>query len=472
MSGTKEPPSTLNYTSNEIETLYYDQKAFFKSGVTRSYAFRKAQLNVLKQAIKRNKKAILTALQKDLHKSDFESYGTEVGLVYEEINYAIRHLRQWMQPERVATPLLFFPSSSKIYHEPLGTVLIISPWNYPFNLLMAPLVAAIAGGNTIILKPSEMAGETEIAINVLIGETFEPEYICTINGPGNLVVASLVERHHLDRVFFTGSTAVGKKIMEAAAKQLTPVTLELGGKSPCIVAADANLDFAAKKIAWSKWVNAGQTCVAPDYLLVHESVRGKLIEKVIAETEKMYGKNARHSDDYPRMINEKRWQIVVDYLAEGNIIYGGDHDWSDKYIAPTIMDGITGENKLMQEEIFGPVLPVIVYRDDAEALDWVDKNPYPLACYIYTENKNKGQFFIDHIRFGGGCINNGLVHLGVPALPFGGVGFSGTGQYHGKEGFATFTHKKSVVKSVSWFDVPLWYPPYRNHIKLLKKLMK
>lgn len=472
MPDSREPRSTLNYTAKEIETLYRDQQSFFKSGVTRPYAFRKAQLNVLKQAIKRNEQALLEALEKDLHKSSFESFGTEIGLVYEEINYAIKNLRQWMQPERVSTPLLFFPSSSKIYHDPLGTVLIISPWNYPFNLLIAPLVAAIAAGNTILLKPSELACETEIVINMLIAATFEKEYICTINGPGHLVVSSLIEKYRLDHICFTGSIQVGKKIMEAAAKQLTPVTLELGGKSPCIVAADANLDFAAKKIAWSKWVNAGQTCVAPDYLLVHEKVKDKLIEKLVAATEKMFGKNAQQSKDYPRMINGKRWEIVAAYLAEGNIVYGGHHDASDRYISPTLVDGINDESKLMQEEIFGPVLPVITYKEDGEVLRWVDKNPCPLACYIYTERKGTAQFFLENIRFGGGCINNGLVHLGNPALPFGGVGNSGMGQYHGKEGFASFTHKKSVLKSPGWFDLPLWYPPYKNHIRFLKKLMK
>lgn len=472
MSAIKEFPPVQQYSEKEIESLYSDQQTFFKTGVTKPYAFRKAQLNVLKKAIQRNEEALIAALRKDLHKSGFESYGTEIGLVYEEIAYALKHLRQWMQPERVSTPFLFFPSSSKIYHEPLGTVLIFSPWNFPFYLLMTPLVAAIAGGNTIILKPSEIASETEIAINLLINETFEKEYICTINGPGQQVVSSLVEKHHLDHICFTGSIPVGKKIMEAAAKQLSPVTLELGGKSPCIVTADANLDHAAKKIAWGKWLNAGQTCVAPDYLLVHESVKEKLVAKLVAVTEKMFGKDVQQSPDYPRMINERRWQAVVDYLTEGNILYGGQYDEADRYIAPTIVDNLHDSDKLVQEEIFGPILPVLTYKTNEEALACINKNPYPLACYIYTQQKNTEQFFIDNIQFGGGCINNCLVHLGNPALPFGGVGYSGTGQYHGREGFITFTHKKSVLKSPTWFDFPLWYAPFKDHLRFLKKLMK
>lgn len=461
----------VNYTALEIETIYQGQQQFFKSGHTRPYAFRKAQLEVLKGAIQRSEAAILEALRQDLGKSNFESYVTEVGLVYSEIEYVLKNLRQWMQPKRVNTPLTFFPSSSRIYQEPLGTVLIISPWNYPFNLVIMPLIAAIAGGNTVILKPSELAPETEIVINRLISETFEPGYIATVNGTGQLV-SKMIEEHHFDHVFFTGSTSVGRKIMEAAAKQLSPVTLELGGKSPCIVAADANLDFAAKKIAWSKWINAGQTCVAPDYLLVHSSVKDRLINKIASVTDSMFGPDPQRSPDYPRLINDKRWAIVAGYLQEVTILYGGASDRADRYIAPTLVEQAVVGGRLMQEEIFGPVLPVIVYNEQEEVLQQVSRNPYPLACYIYTSNRKTAAYYRDHIRFGGGCVNNGLLHLGIPGLPFGGVGYSGMGQYHGREGFLAFSHQKSMLYTPTWFDMPLMYAPFKDHIKYLRKLMK
>lgn len=471
MPDTKALITPAEYTALEIETIYQGQHQFFKSGVTKPYAFRKAQLNVLKAAIKRHEQMILDALQKDLGKSNFESFATEVGLVYGEIDHVLKHLQEWMRSKRVATPLTFFPSTSKIHYDPLGTVLIISPWNYPFNLAIMPLVAAMAGGNTVILKPSELATETEIIINTIIAETFEPEYIATVNGSGQLV-SHMIETHHFDHIFFTGSTAVGKKIMQAAAKQLSPVTLELGGKSPCIVAEDASISFAAKKIAWSKWINAGQTCVAPDYLLVHERVKDKLVQQLIAVTEKMFGKDPQQSPDYPRIINEKRWRTITGYLQEGNILYGGASDIADRYIAPTIIDHITAGDSLAQEEIFGPVLPIITYKNREEVLQWVEKNPYPLACYIYTANKKTAAYFTGNIRFGGGCINNGLVHLGIPDLPFGGVGYSGMGQYHGKDGFLSFTHQKSMFTTPTWLDMPLMYAPFKDHIKYLRKLMR
>jgi aldehyde dehydrogenase (NAD+) len=472
MQETIAPPERLNYSTEEIAALYEAQQHFFRQGFTKPYAFRKGQLNVLKAVIKRNEQAILEALKQDLGKSGFEAYATEIGIVYEEINHAQKNLRMWIQPARVPTPLTFFPSSSKVYNDPLGMVLIMSPWNYPINLIMAPLIAAIAAGNTVLLKPSELAPATEAVITKIINETYEPEYIAIVSGPGQLVVSELIEKYHLDHIFFTGSTAIGKKIMAAAAQQLSPVTLELGGKSPCIVASDAKLEYAAKKIAWSKWINAGQTCVAPDYLLLHESIKEKFIAKLVAQTEKMFGKNAQQSTDYPRIINDKRWQTLNGYLQEGNIIFGGKTDQDDKYISPTIIENVTAENKLMRDEIFGPILPIITYKNNEEVLEWINKNPYPLAFYLFTESKSNESYFLDKVRFGGGCINNGLIHLGNPNLPFGGVGFSGVGQYHGKDGFDTFTHKKSILKSPCWFDLPVWYAPFKDKIKLLKKLMK
>lgn len=465
-----EPPD-VKFTIPEIEQVLYSQQQFFKTGVTRSFAFRKAQLQVLKAAIKRHENDLLEALRKDLGKTAFEAFGTEIGVIYGEINFALKHLRQWMQPKRKGSPLIIFPSSSVIYPQPLGMVLVISPWNYPVLMLLSPLISSIAAGNTTVLKPSELATETEIVLNTLVNETFEPEYIATVNGDGPMV-SSLIANHHFDHVFFTGSTAVGSKVMQAAARQLSPVTLELGGKSPCIVAADASLDFAAKKIAWGKWINAGQTCVAPDYLLVHESVKEKLLGKLVAVTGKMFGSNPQESADYPRIINEKRWDIIAAYLQEGNIVYGGQADRADRYIAPTILDGVDANSVLMKEEIFGPVLPVLTYTTPQEALEIIEANPYPLACYIFTHDKKTEDFYTENIRFGGGCINNTLVHLGNPSLPFGGVGYSGMGAYHGKRGFDTFTHYKSMIKTPAWFDVPLWYPPYKDHLQYLRKFFK
>jgi aldehyde dehydrogenase (NAD+) len=470
MPGINKTPE-MKFTELEIEDICRAQRDFFATGITRSYAFRKGQLMVLKKALQRNENELISALKKDLGKSAFESYGTEIGVVHEEINHAIKHLREWMQPKRVGSPLVLFGSTSKIYPQPLGCTLVISPWNYPVYLLLAPLVSAIAGGNTVILKPSEIALETEMVINRMISETYEPEYIATINGDGP-VVSRLIENHHFDHIFFTGSTTVGRKVMVAAAAQLSPVTLELGGKSPCIVASDASLDYAAKKIAWSKWINAGQTCVAPDYLLVHTSIKDELVAKIAAATTAMFGPDPQQSPDYPRIINKKRWDKVAAYLQEGEIVFGGAADRDDLYIGPAIIENISGDSPLLSEEIFGPVLPVLTYQTKEEAVQVVDRNPYPLSCYVYTGTKSIADYYIENIRFGGGCINNGLVHLGNPNLPFGGVGYSGMGSCHGKSGYDTFTHRKGIVQSSRWLDSFLFYAPFKDHIRYIKKILR
>ncbi len=467
------PKQLLSLSQSEIDDLVAAQKHFFDSGVTRSYAFRKGQLNTLKAAIKRHEKALIEALNSDLGKNEFEAYGTEVGFLYTDIAHTLNHLRQWMQPKRVNTPIQFAPGSSRILPDPLGTVLILSPWNYPVNLLLSPLVAAIAGGNTIILKPSELAPATEEAITRMIEETFEPEFIAVIKGEGQGLGPQLIERHHLDHIFYTGSTAVGKIIMKQAASQLTPVTLELGGKSPCVVDETANIKWAAKKIAWSKFINAGQTCVAPDYVLVHESVKDALIAGIKKQIDAMYGSNPQQSPDYPRIINHKRFDTVVKYLDTGNILAGGHHNRSDKYIAPTLLETDGMDHPVWREEIFGPVLLIRSYQTPEEALEIIARNPYPLAFYLYTSSSASERFYTERVRFGGGCINNGLIHLGNNDLPFGGVGYSGMGQYHGKAGFETFTRPKSILKSATWFDTPVWYPPVKSwYIKALRFLMK
>lgn len=464
---------TLSLSQSETDDLVAAQKAFFDAGITRSYAFRKGQLNTLKAAIKRHEKSLIEALHSDLRKNEFEAYGTEIGFVYSDISHTLNHLRQWMQPKRVNTPLQFMPGSSRVLPDPLGTVLIISPWNYPVNLILSPLVAAIAGGNTVILKPSEIAPATEAAITRLIEETFEPEYIAVIRGEGQALGPQLIERHHLDHIFYTGSTGVGSIIMKHAAKQLTPVTLELGGKSPCVVDETANINWAIKKITWSKFVNAGQTCVAPDYVLVHASKKEALVAGITKQLEAMYGSNPQQSPDFPRIISHKRFDAIVKYLGTGKILAGGQHDRSDKYIAPTLLETEGLDLPVWEEEIFGPVLLIRSYQTPEEALEIIARNPYPLAFYLFTSSKASERFFIEKVRFGGGCINNGLIHLGNHDLPFGGVGFSGMGQYHGKAGFETFIRPKSILKSGTWFDTPVWYPPVKSwYLKALRFLMK
>lgn len=455
-----------------VERVYQKQKAFFHSGATRSYQFRKEQLKKLSAALKKYEEEAILALKKDFQKSGFEAYGTELGPLYTELKHTLRDLRNWMRPEKVGTPLPFLPSSSWLYPDPLGNTLIISPWNYPFLLMFRPVISSIAGGNTMILKPSEISAHTAVLITRIIEENFDESYIAVINGDGEMAGNILVGNYHFDHVFFTGSMQVGRKIMEMAATHLSPVTLELGGKSPCIVDKHANIEFAAKKVVWSKLVNAGQTCVAPDYLLVHEDIREQFIAAIKKWITTMYGEDPKQSPDYPRMISDRRYQAVSRYLQEGEIIFGGQTDASQRYIAPTLITNISKDNLVMKEEIFGPVLPVISYRDDKEVMEWIDHNPYPLALYIYTNNKKVADFYIENVRFGGGCVNNGLVHLGNPELPFGGVGTSGIGQYHGEHGFNTFSRVKSVMKTPTWFDAPLMYPPYKDNLKWLRRIFK
>ena len=459
-------------THLDLVQLCQHQKQYFDEGKTRSLSFRIGQLKKLRSIILANEQEIENALFNDLHKSSFEAFGSEVGQVLKEIDFAISKLKKWTAPQSVSTPLMFFPSSSKIYRDPLGTVLIIGPWNYPFLLLFAPLISAIAGGNAIILKPSEEAPHSAALIENIVSTNFAANYISVIQGVGAEVIPSLLEGFTFDHIFFTGSTSVGQKIMELAAKTLTPVTLELGGKSPCIVDSSANLDYAAKKIAWSKIMNAGQTCVAPDYVLVHKSIKDVLIEKLKLNFKNMLGSDPSKSPDYGRIINVKRFQKLISFLKEGKIVSGGRHSEQDLYIEPTILDQVSIQDHVMTEEIFGPILPILTYENRDEVVDWVEKNPFPLSLYIYADDKEVSDFYISRLRFGGCCINNGLIHLGNPNLPFGGVGPSGTGQYHGKYGFENFTRPKAIMYSKSWFDLPIWYAPFGNKVKLLKTIFK
>jgi aldehyde dehydrogenase (NAD+) len=456
-----------------IEKSFSMKRNFFDEGKTRSYEFRIEKLKKLKEMIKNNEKEILEALYLDLHKPAFEAFISEIGIMYEEINYTIEHLKKWMKPQKVSTPLVLQPSTSYIYSEPLGVALIIGPWNYPFQLLLAPLVGAIAAGNCAMIKPSDQTKNTSDLVAKIIGETFSEEYISVVQGQGTMVGPMLIEKFRFDHIFFTGSPSVGKKIAAMAAQHLTPVTLELGGKSPVIVDKDVNIDVAAKRLTWAKFFNAGQTCVCPDYLLVHESIKDEFINKMKFYIKEFFGDNPIESENFGRIVNEKRFDVLKKFLDEGNIVIGGQSDKNSKFISPTIVDGINLDSKIMQEEIFGPILPVMTYSDIKEVVPVIRKNRYPLALYLYTNNKQVEEFIIEKIEFGGGCINNGMIHLANSKLPFGGVGNSGMGRYHGIDSFDTFSHKKSIIKTKEWLDPALRYAPYsEKKLSTAKKFFK
>ena len=447
-------------------------RKYFETDVTKSYAFRKEQLTRLKQTVIKHQLVIQDALYKDLKKSSEETWVTETGFLLSEISYTLNHLKQWMKPDKVSTNLLNIPSKSYIVKEPLGTVLIIGPWNYPLQLLFTPLAGAIAAGNCIVLKASEFAPATAAVMKQIIAETFEEQYVLFTEGDGATVIPEMMNNFIFDHVFYTGSTAVGKIIYQMAAKNLVPVTLELGGKSPCIVEADANITVAAKRIAMAKFSNAGQMCVTPDYVLVHAAQKVALVEALKKALQQFMGDDAKQSYDYGRIINEKQFDRIVTYLQQGNIISGGKTDKTTLYIEPVVMDNISMDSPIMKEEIFGPILPILTFTTMVEAQEIIAKNPNPLAFYVFTGNKQKEKEWINAIPFGGGCINNAALHLTNHQLPFGGRGFSGTGSYHGKFSFDTFSHKKGILKTPTWFDPNMKYPSYKGKLKIFKWLMK
>lgn len=456
-----------------LKDPYTSKKAFFDNGNTKSYEFRISQLEKLRSSIKEHEEEILHAITLDLSKPIFESYTAEIGVVFQELNHAIKNLKVWMKPKRVSTPVFLQPASSNIYPEPKGVVFIISPWNYPFQLAMSPLVGAIAAGNCIVLKPSNQSLETQKIICKIINETFDHNYISVVEGPGSKMVSPLIEKYRFDHIFFTGSPDVGKEILRLAANHLTPVTLELGGKSPTIVHEDADLDMAAKKITWGKFYNAGQTCIAPDYVLVHESKKDLLIENIKGYIKKFYGSNPKKSNNLGRIINDNRFHKVVSLLDEGNIIEGGDYNLEDRFISPTLIDNIDMDSPIMKREIFGPLLPILTYNHISEVVDIIDINPYPLALYLFTKDKSIEGYIIENIQFGGGCVNDIISHVVNHNLPFGGFGFSGMGSYHSKYTFETFSHYKSILKSKGLFEIDLKYPPYNErNLNITKKVLK
>ncbi|RKP44283.1 aldehyde dehydrogenase [Cohnella endophytica] len=456
--------------ADTINRLVYDQKNYYRSGATRSIAFRREQLSRLYEAVRRFEAGLMAALKQDLNKPEKESYALEIGLALNEIRFARRHVRRWSKPRRVKTPLTHLGASSRIVPEPLGTSLVIGPWNYPVNLMIMPMVAAIAAGNTVVMKPSEMAPATSAVLTRLIGETFRPEYIASVEGGAE--VSERLLKQPFDHIFYTGSSVVGRIVMEAAAKQLIPVTLELGGKSPCIVHKDANLELAAKRIVYGKMSNAGQTCVAPDYLLVHAEVKQQLLERMAATVESFYGSDPIANPDYVRIVNDKNYRRIVGYLGEGRIAFGGQTDDVARKIAPTFLEGVTLQSKVMQEEIFGPVLPVLTYERTEEIYATVQANAKPLALYVFSGNPRFQDEIVGRIPFGGGCVNDTIVHPGNPNLPFGGIGTSGIGSYHGEHGFKAFSHYKGILKQSHRFDLPFRYPDSKRGLALIRKLLR
>ncbi len=447
-------------------------RQYFDSGATKPYAFRKEQLKKLRTALLHFEKAFHEALYKDLKKSPEECWVTETGFLLSEINATISNLKKWMQPDLVSTNLLNMPSSSFILQEPLGTVLIIGPWNYPLQLLFTPLVGAIAAGNCCVLKASEFAPATAAVMKELIDTTFDKAYILFTEGDGATVIPEMMNNFSFDHVFYTGSTAVGKIIYKMAAERLVPVTLELGGKSPCVVESDANIKVAAKRIAVTKFSNAGQMCVAPDYILVHESKKDELIVALKTSLQKFFGDKSEENYNYGKIINEKQFDRLIQYLPQGNILYGGRSDKSKLFIEPTIVDNISLDTAIMKDEIFGPILPIITFSSKEEAQKIIALNKNPLAFYLFTSNTAKEKDWLNSVAFGGGCINNASWHLTNHNLPFGGRGFSGSGQYHGKFSFDTFSHKKAVLKTPTWFDPAIKYPPFKGKLRLFKWVIR
>jgi len=444
----------------QLQEVFNSKRAYFDLGNTRGYEFRLARLRELKIAIKTHEEEILSALYADMHKPKMEAFTSEIGIMYAEINHAIKHLRRWMKPQRISTPMVLHPSSSRIYAEPLGVVLIIGPWNYPFQLLLAPLVGAIAAGNCAVIKPSDNTKHTAAVVEKLIKATFSSNYISVVQGPGAMVGPMLIERFRFDHIFFTGSPGVGKQIMSMASEHLTPVTLELGGKSPAIVHSDANLEVSAKRLVWAKFFNAGQTCVAPDYLLVQKDVKATFIELLVKNIKVFYGDNPVESESLTHIVNDRRFATLLGLMQEGTIIHGGGNNSGTRFIEPTLICDVTLDSKIMQEEIFGPILPILTYDSIEEVVPIIRKNRYPLALYLFTDSKKVADFILGSVEFGGGAINNALIHLANSDLPFGGVGNSGMGSYHGKRSFDALSHQKSILKTSTFFDPSLRYAPY------------
>ncbi|WP_277586393.1 aldehyde dehydrogenase [Psychrobacillus antarcticus] len=462
----------MEFTEQQLNHMLDEHQAYFYAGITRPVAFRVQQLEILKMTIKKYEVEVIEALYKDLRKSEFEAYVTEIGLVYDNISYMIKHIEKWMEPKYVKTPVALMPSKSFIVNDPYGTVLIIAPFNYPFQLIMEPLIGAIVGGNCAIIKPSEATPHTSNIVKKIISEAYDPSYIRVVEGEKE--ETSLLIHAPFDFIFFTGSVQVGKIVMKAAAERLTPIALELGGKSPAIVDHTANLAVAAKRIVWGKFVNAGQTCIAPDYVLVEENVKDKFIEQMKKAIAQFYGKDSQQSPDLGRIVNGNHFDRLMGILEaeKEHIIFGGKTDRDDLFIEPTLLNGVDFNSPSMADELFGPILPIIGYKDLGNIIRQIRKSPKPLAAYMFSEHEKAQEFFLQELPFGGGCINDTITHAGSTYLPFGGVGNSGVQSYHGEASFTLFTHQKSIVKKNTSLPINIVFPPYKNKVKLVRGLLK
>ncbi|MGN4423974.1 aldehyde dehydrogenase [Bacillus cereus group sp. MYBK30-1] len=453
-----------------ISSIVNKQKEYFYKGHTRSVEIRKSNLQKLYDGIQRFEDEIFQALKVDLNKSIHESFTTEIGYVLKEISFQMQHISSWSKPRRVRTALTHFGSKGKIVPEPYGVTLIIAPWNYPFQLAIAPLVGALAAGNTVILKPSELTPNVSKVLVKMLEELFTEELVAVVEGGVEESTALLKEP--FDYIFFTGSVGVGKVVMEAAAKNLTPLTLELGGKSPCIVHKDAKLDVTARRIVWGKFLNAGQTCVAPDYMYVHSSVKEQLIKALRHEIAEQYGKDALQNDSYVRIVSERHFERLCTFLQDGNPVIGGNYKKETLHIEPTVLTNVTWQDSVMEDEIFGPILPILEYDKIEDVIETIQQHPKPLALYVFSEDKGVQDKVTRNISYGGGCINDVVYHLATPYLPFGGVGSSGLGGYHGKESFRTFSHYKSILSQSTAFDMKIRYSSTKSALKFIRKLLK
>lgn len=453
-----------------VTSIVDRHKEFFKSGKTKDVSFRKACLIRLREELVKREKDIAKAMYEDFRKPEFETVMTETGIVLNELNLAIQKVRWWAKSRYVRPVMVNFPSTNRIYKEPYGTVLIIAPWNYPFQLVFSPLVGAIAAGNTVVIKPSELSANTSRVVSEIVAAVFDPGHVTVIEGDAAISTRLLLERW--DYIFFTGSIAVGKIVAKAAAEHLIPTTLELGGKNPCIVDETAVIKLAAKRIVWGKFVNCGQTCIAPDYVLVHESVKSDFVYQCRIEIKALYGENPQLSPDYSRIINEKNFNELQQSIVGQKLLTGGETDIDDLYISPTLLDNPERESLVMQHEIFGPILPIISYSSEKEIHDIIASYEKPLALYVFSNQIKFIRCIIANHSFGGGTISDTLVHFANHRLPFGGVGSSGIGAYHGKHSFDTFTFEKGITTRYNWLDLPVRYAPYRDKMKALKFFMR
>lgn len=455
----------------EYKKIVKRQRIFFRTGKTKQIDFRIQALRKLQSEIQKREAEIMEALKKDLNKSNFEAYMTEIGMVLDEIRHCIAHVRKWAKPKKVRTPLAQFPSKSFTIPEPYGVVLIMSPWNYPFQLCIEPLIGALAAGNCAVLKPSAYAAETSKIINTLISACFPKEYVTVIEG-GRKENQGLLATE-FDYIFFTGGAHVGKLVMEAAAKYLTPVSLELGGKSPCIIEKTADINLAAKRIAFGKFLNSGQTCVAPDYVFVQKEIEEEFLCKMGMWIHKFFGEEPLKNENLPKIINDHHYHRLLSLLEGEDIVIGGKGQENERKIEPSVLKNVLAESSIMKEEIFGPILPVLTYQTIEEVIEYVTGHPKPLACYLFTTNVQIEKKVLKHISFGGGCVNDTIIHLATPYMGFGGVGASGMGSYHGIESFRTFSHTKSIVKKANWLDLPMRYHPYtEKNLKMIRKFLK